>query len=307
MENEKQRLESSRFFSNSSYAKQKEITERQVKSDAMFREATKMAYKTMYGEALEGTDEEIADKGLQLVSDALVPIATFSGAGMSGTYLKFNSASKEEKQALWYMIDSVDRKNITYDGFVRGVESIGKDPTTYTGIGAGWAFFGKQATKNVAKKRLKEMLLASGVGGAYTGSEEYVRQEVQDISKNWGDIGTMTTIGAVATPLVGAIGTKAGKVALEAMQDLPEKTAKVVKDYTGVELQSSIESVNDYRARLAPHNRKVENVAKKNNINDQNNQFKNEDQKQISTEKFDKLLETVTDEDRKKVEDKVSK
>lgn len=168
---DKQRMKAAEEFAIGVMDKEREVTEQELMTDKLFVTATKVAYRQMYGEMLEGNDDEIAKKGLQLVSDATIPATTVEGAGMLGIYKHFQEAHPEAKQALYYMIDSVDKKDITMKGFGRALQSIGKDPTSYVGVGASYSFFGKTAAKQSVKRELMKMLGESAlVGGAYTGA-----------------------------------------------------------------------------------------------------------------------------------------
>lgn len=233
---EKERMKSAEEFSMGILDEERKVTEEGLKTDKLFLDATKIAYKQMYGKMLEGSEEEIASQGMQLVSDALVPLTTVEGAGMLGIYKHFNEAHPEAKQALYYMIDSIDKKDMTFDGFMRGVKSIGKDPTTYTGVGLSYSFFGKTAAKASAKKELMKMLgEASLAGGAYMGVEEGLRQDLQG-KQDLGEIATQAGIGAVAAPVmvggVKALGV-GGKKALTGVADFMHNTEQEMMKMAG--------------------------------------------------------------------------
>ena len=233
---EKERMKSAEEFSMGILDEERKVTEEGLKTDKLFLDATKIAYKQMYGKMLEGSEEEIASQGMQLVSDALIPLTTVEGAGMLGIYKHFNEAHPEAKQALYYMIDSIDKKDMTFDGFMRGVKSIGKDPTTYTGVGLTYSFFGKTAAKASAKKELMKMLgEASLAGGAYMGAEEGLRQDLQG-KQDLGEIATQSGIGAVAAPVmiggVKALGA-GGKKALTGVADFMQNTEQEMMRMAG--------------------------------------------------------------------------
>lgn len=233
---EKERMKSAEEFSMGILDEERKVTEEGLKTDKLFLDATKIAYKQMYGKMLEGSEKEIASQGMQLVSDALIPLTTVEGAGMLGIYKHFNEAHPEAKQALYYMIDSIDKKDMTFDGFMRGVKSIGKDPTTYTGVGLTYSFFGKTAAKASAKKELMKMLgEASLAGGAYMGAEEGLRQDLQG-KQDLGEIATQSGIGAVAAPVmiggVKALGA-GGKKALTGVADFMQNTEQYMMKMAG--------------------------------------------------------------------------
>ena len=123
----KMRAKDSEKFAIATMDEQKTFTEEELKSDQLFKEATQIVSMHL-GELIDGSDEELSKKGLQLVSDLTTPTTTFDGKGMLGIYKKFQDAPVDVKQALWYMIDSVDKKDITAAGLVRGLKSLGKSP-----------------------------------------------------------------------------------------------------------------------------------------------------------------------------------
>lgn len=196
---EEERLQASQEFAIGSMERQKEVTEDSLKKDPAFIEAYKHVNKYLNPDIeLDGNDEDLASQAFQMVSDIKNPIYTLDdGLGLAGTYMKFKDAPEDVKKSLWYMWDNYDEADMTFAALGRGLKSIGKDPSTYTGIGAGFKFFGQKAAGSLATKRLKEMLLSSAVTGAYTGGEEFVKQEVQDVEKDYAKIREMASIGAV--------------------------------------------------------------------------------------------------------------
>jgi hypothetical protein len=62
-----------------------------------------------------------------------------------------------QKIATRYMFETYDAKDITMDGILRFGKEIGKDPSTYIGVGTlGWGMAAKTGAKAMAKKGLWE-------------------------------------------------------------------------------------------------------------------------------------------------------
>lgn len=193
----KMRAKDSEKFAIATMDEQKTFTEEELKSDQLFKEATQIVSMHL-GELIDGTDEELSKKGLQLVSDLTIPTTTVDGKGMLGTYKKFQDAPVDVKQALWYMIDSVDKKDITAAGLVRGLKSLGKSPSDFAGLigSAGYSFFGRKALDSIAKQTMKDMLYTSAVTGAYVASDEYLRQGLKDKGYDYEKIAEQAGLGA---------------------------------------------------------------------------------------------------------------
>lgn len=193
----KMRAKDSEKFAIATMDEQKTFTEQELQSDQLFKEATQIVSMHL-GKPINGDDESIAKTGLQMVSDFTIPTTTFTGSGMLGLYKEVENAPTEVKQALWYMIDSVDKKEITKEGFARGLKSLGKSPTDLAGLvgSMGYSFFGSKAVSSLAKKQLKDMLFTSAVTGAYTASDEYLRQGLKDNGYDYEKIAQQAGLGA---------------------------------------------------------------------------------------------------------------
>lgn len=196
---DQQRLAAGKEFSQGLLEEQKEITEDTLRKDPAFAEAYKVVNKFLTNEDIEGTNEELADQGFQLASDFKNAFYTAdNGLGLVGTYNKFKDAPKDVKESAWYLWNNYEEADMTWGALGRGLKSMGTDPSTYTGVAAGWSFFGKIAARSAAKKKMQDLFLGGVVGGSFTGGEEFVKQEIQDITeKDWEQIGLNTSIGAI--------------------------------------------------------------------------------------------------------------
>ena len=217
---EKQRLDAGQQFAVGAMDSQKSFTEDEIRKDPSFAEAYRHVYKYLNNEDVDGTDEELSNQGMQLVSDIRNPLYTVdlesnTGLGLIGSYMKFKDAPQDVKDSLWYMWDNYEKADMTASAFGRALKSIGKDPSSYAGFALGAKFFGQKAASSVAMNRFKNMLIGGATSGAYTGGEEVVRQEVSG-EEDFGKIKQMASIGAVigvvAPPVIEGVvkGTMAG-------------------------------------------------------------------------------------------------
>jgi hypothetical protein len=209
IEKEQPRLAATKEFTTKIANQERTVLESELKTDPTWIKAYKTIHKTQYGTEAEGTDEELSANALNFMADTIYPIATVGGDGLALVYNRFKDAPAEEQAALYYMIDTMEKKDITGRGVKAAFKALGKDPTTYLGL-TGVGFFGKAAARETAKKGLIQMLKmgiksnmgqAAMAGGAYLGGEEAVLQDLkvgagiqEDI--NWEDVGVMTGMGA---------------------------------------------------------------------------------------------------------------
>lgn len=257
MEIEKERLTDSKLFANNTAIRQREITEDDIRNDEAFGEAytivnsylnpqeveTNQAPRMKQGQ--EDYQEQqakkgnagLAERGMQLVSDFKNALYTADeGLGLAGTYAKFKDAPPEVKQAAYYMWDSYNRADDTWAAFGRGLKSMGKDPSTYTPA-VGFKFFGKAAAQKLLEKKFTTMLLSGTTAGAFTGGEEFVRQEVQDVEdKDFGAIAKHTGIGFVVGTLIPPtidVGVKGVKKAGQAISNVIQEGDELMAQQAG--------------------------------------------------------------------------
>jgi len=170
------------------YDDEREYTEAELQKDATWAEASRKAYKAINGSDFNGTDEEAASEGLSMMGEFNYNLAL----GTIPMASKMGEVDDESKLAFYYMMDTYDKKDISWNGVGRFLKGIGTDPTTYVGISTlGIGLGAKEAAKFTARQGLKEMLktgakkfiqsttaVAATEGALYVGAEDVARQEV---------------------------------------------------------------------------------------------------------------------------------
>jgi len=194
---------------NDSYS----TTEEELQTDANWIEATKDVYKQLEGVEWSGSDEDLAKKGLDMMSRFNYNLTL----GTINYTAQLQDADPKTKLSFYYMMDMYDKKDISGNGVMRAFKEMGLDPASYIGIGTlGMGFAGKQAAATAAKTGLKSMLkqgaikflqsptaVAATEGAIYTGVDDVARQDaaigagVQD-EYSPGQTALATGIGAAA-------------------------------------------------------------------------------------------------------------
>lgn len=247
--NEKQLI--TKEMSDKIFNDQYSITEDELKKDTDWIEASKEVYKELEGVEWAGADEDLAVKGLEMMSRFNFNLTL----GTINYTAKLQDADDKTKLSFYYMMDMYDKKDISTNGTLRAFKEIGLDPASYIGLSSfGLGFVGKAAATATTKAGLKEMFkqgalkfLKSPVGigaiesGIYTGVDDIARQEAAIGAGLQDEFSTAraavaTTVGAVvgggAVKAIGGVGKLA--------QELPEAVGRVVKKATGVDLDSKI-------------------------------------------------------------------
>lgn len=174
-------------MANKIYDDQYSITEEELIKDSNWIEASKDVYKELEGQEWSGSDEDLAKEGLNMMSRFNFNLSM----GTINYTRQLKDADDKTKMSFYYLIDTYDKKDISKNGVLRAFKEIGLDPMTYIGIGSfGFGFAGKQATTQVAKKGLKEMLkegakrfvqsptaVAATESAIYSGADDIARQE----------------------------------------------------------------------------------------------------------------------------------
>ncbi len=168
--------------------------------------AVRDVYRHWEGKEFEGTDEELVDFGLELMS-----MFNTNFAVQGGLVLRALQGPPEFKQGLYDMMVVDQNTAMTWGHFGRGVIGWATDPTTYLTFGAA-----AQAAKAPAKTMLMRMLRASLGGAAVAGPEagvtttidDYFRQKVEVEAGtregiDLGRLGTSTLVGVGAGALLG--------------------------------------------------------------------------------------------------------
>lgn len=169
---EKERYKASQQMGNTL---SNEILEESVLNDDRFVNSYGKVAAYM-GKEIKGTNQQdLAKEGLQFVSDMIIPLTTLDNEGLAGLGQLAMNADPETKEAMAYMYNTVENKETTWNGFVRGLKSVGKDPSLYVGVAtSGWGFFGREAAKSATKKALGTMLVSGMATSGYMGAEEVI-------------------------------------------------------------------------------------------------------------------------------------
>ena len=168
---------------NDSYS----ITEEELKKDTNWLEASKDVYKELEGIEWSGADEDLAVKGLDMMSRFNYNLTL----GTINYTAKLQDADDKTKLSFYYMMDMYDKKDISGNGIARAFKEMGLDPASYIGLGSfGFGFAGKQAAAQATKKGLKEMFkqgamkflrshaaVAAAEGAIYVGADDIARQD----------------------------------------------------------------------------------------------------------------------------------
>jgi Ca2+-binding EF-hand superfamily protein len=224
------------------------IVEEELKKDANWIEASKDVYNELEGVEWSGSDEDIATKGLEMMSRFNFNLTL----GTINYTARMQDADDKTKLSFFYLIDMYDKKDISKNGVLRAFKEIGLDPASYIGIASlGVGFAGKQAAATTAKTGLKEMLKRGAIkflqspvavgaveGAIYTGSDDIARQDAaigagiqDDFDKTQAAVATGVGAALGAGLVKGAeLGGKALKnVTLEGAGEL-SKTAKILSE-----------------------------------------------------------------------------
>jgi hypothetical protein len=169
---------------NDSYS----TTEEELQKDVNWIQASKDVYKQLEGIEWSGSDEDLAKKGLEMMSRFNYNLTL----GTINYTAQLQDAPDQTKLSFYYMMDMYDKKDISGNGVLRAFKEMGLDPASYIGIGTlGMGFAGKQAAATAAKTGLKSMLkqgaikflqspaaVAATEGAIYTGVDDVARQDV---------------------------------------------------------------------------------------------------------------------------------
>ena len=211
------------------YNTEREYTEQDLGKDATWIEASRMAYKYFNNSDFNGTDEEAAKAGFEMMGEFNYNMAL----GTIPMAAKIGEASDEQKLAFYYMMDTYDKKDVSAAGVGRFFKNVGLDPTTYIGIGTlGFGFAGKAAGSQAAKAGLKEMLkqgakkylqstttVAATEGAIYTAADDIARQNVAVEAGMQEEIDPTQTAAAAGIGAAGGAGlAKGGELAVKGVK-----------------------------------------------------------------------------------------
>lgn len=231
-------------MSNKIFNDQYSITEEELKKDTNWIEASKDVYKELEGVEWSGSDEDLASKGLDMMSRFNYNLTL----GTINYTIQLKDADDKTKLSFFYLMEMYDKKDISGNGVLRAFKEIGLDPASYIGLGSfGFGFVGKKAATLATKAGVKAMLKKGAIKflqspTAIGATETAIYTSVDDIARQEGAIGagvqdkfdkTRTVVAGAAGAVIGGTAVKAiggvGKLA----KGLPEATAKVAKKLTG--------------------------------------------------------------------------
>lgn len=141
--------------------------------------ASSILYKGSTGMDFEGSDEDLAEYGLDQMGwfNYNLPRMGYDAA-------RLRSAPPEMQKAFLYMMETYDNLEISWSGTGRFIKGAAADPFTYTGLASlGLGTAASQATKVASKEGLKSLIRAgitAGIEGAVAaGVSDAARQSVE--------------------------------------------------------------------------------------------------------------------------------
>ena len=163
------------------------------------------------------SDEEYAKWGINFTNSL-----NYSITDLVINVNKMDEAPPQLFHALYYLLETSDRKGISFKNFKQGLYEIATDPvdqlSALSGLGIGFLFkqAGQQVTKRTLKEKLKEIivrkpdatdLVLSAEGAGIVGEDSFARQIVREGAGGEKgsnlETGISSTAGAVALPVVG--------------------------------------------------------------------------------------------------------
>lgn len=213
---------------------ERSVQEEELFADQTFVQSAKMAYRAVGDEDFKGTDQEAVQMGLDMASRF-----NYNITGMGVQLAKMNDASDDDKLAMLYIVDTLDKKDMTWDGAGRAIREMALDPMNYVfGAGVGARIGTKVATgKGVSEVTGKAMLKdwfkkvyahkyanPAMQGGLMETKAEAGRQklEIEAHARDGYSAGELAT--------AGAIGTVAGAGIMKATDMVAEGGRKLI-DY----------------------------------------------------------------------------
>lgn len=223
---------------NDSYS----TTEEELVQDTDWIEASKDVYKQLEGVEWSGSDEDLATKGLDIMSRFNYNLTL----GTINYTNELQDADDKTKLSFYYMMDMYDKKDISGNGVLRAFKEMGLDPASYIGIGTlGMGFVGKQAAATTAKAGVKAMLkkgamkylqsttaVAATEGAIYTAADDIARQDVAI------GAGVQDEYSPTQTVIAGTVGAVAGAGIVKGAQVLGKGVKKVYRE--GEELMNGV-------------------------------------------------------------------
>lgn len=183
---------------------ERRVREEELMSDPDFIQAAKMAYEGVGDEPFTGTDQEAVQMGLDMASRF-----NYNITGMGIQLAKLQDAPDENKLAMYYIVDTLDKKDVTKAGVGRFFRELALDPMNYVfGAGVATKVIGGESIKHGAMQMLKEGAeryfkkygSLAGQGAIMEAKAEAGRQQLEKEAKvreemDIGEIGEAAAIG----------------------------------------------------------------------------------------------------------------
>jgi hypothetical protein len=195
-------------------------------SDAKWLESSKVLYKQHHGVDFDGTDEELANYGLNQIS-----YFNYNTVGMAVDAVALKNAKQEEKEAFLYLMDKYDHLGISTAGALRFIGAAATDPLTYVGLSTlGLGTVAGAAGKTMGKAAIRSAIHASIEAGVQSAVQGSIKQEAkinaggkQEFS--YGELAADTALGAAFGAGIGAAAGALGAKFLKDKSGLPGSTA----------------------------------------------------------------------------------
>lgn len=206
-------------------------------TDSNWLRATRTIHKMNEGRDWEGSDEELAEYGLDVMG-----WFNYNLPAMAVDAAQLQSASQDEKEAFLYLMDSYDNLNMSWGGTGRFFKGVLTDPTTYIGLGTlGLGLAGKEGAKQAGKAGLKELLkrgvrtgvVAGTEGAIYSAADNTMRQGIEVSAGRKEEIDDAER--AIATGLGFGAGLLGGTVLDAGVSGISQKLSKKAPESPTVE------------------------------------------------------------------------
>lgn len=193
--------------------------------------ASRVLYEGTQGKRFEGTDQQLADWGLDRMARFNYNLMY---SGIDAVSIK--NAPDDQKKAFMFLLDSFDKVSYSWGGFQNALKYLLVDPTTYVslatfGIGAAASQGAKITTKEGVKAALRVGGFGAIEGGIFGAAQQRIEQEArvnaggQD-AVDYGRVGLGAAVGAGA----GAVLAPAVSVAANALRPEARQASRAAQD-----------------------------------------------------------------------------
>jgi hypothetical protein len=210
------------------------FTDEDLQQDGDWLTSARTVYHAFEGEDFNGSDEQLHNEALQMMSDF-----NYNTWTMARDTSRVLSGQDDLKRAFYRMMVMYDNKEVTFQDFVNGLQAVGTDPLSYTSLGLGKvaATVGQQVAKRAMSAQLKKMIGAgvagAGAGAGFMAYDDFNRQLVEREAGarekvSGAQIAGAAAIGAAGGAVMGptfvagaeAVGKYGGRMIAKARQNL---------------------------------------------------------------------------------------